>query len=80
MRILNSPSPKFSTGKSVVIIKPYTSGNIKLKLGTVGTIIDVVQESFPDYGLFNIDILSIDFGIHTIVIGEGPAKEYMRLL
>ena len=80
MFVLNSTSSKFLIGKSVIIVKPYTNGQIKLQSGDKGLITGAHLMSIPDMGLFNIRIIEVSFGTKTINLSDVIAEEYMEII
>jgi hypothetical protein len=80
MRVVNFHAQKFSVGKTLIIIKPYTSGNVVLSVGATGIIERITVESFPDLMLFDIRILHVRFGKHTFGLNEKLAEEYMDVV
>ncbi len=80
MFVLNSTSSKFLIGKSVIITKSYTNGQIKLQTGDKGLVVGAHLMSLPDMGLFNIRIIEVIFGIKTVNLSDSIAEEYMEIV
>lgn len=77
MRIINS-SAGLSVGDSVTIIKKYENGSMVLDIGDKGEVTGVYRDSFPDFGLINITIVSFKFGKNIFAAGEKLMKSYLR--
>jgi len=79
MKILNI-NKKFTVGKTVVAIKEFTNGSVKIAIGDFGVIRKITIESFPDLGLFDIKILHMDFGKHELSMGDQIAEDYFNIV
>jgi len=77
MYVINSTASKFIIGKKIIVIKPFTNGNIVLGVGDRGFVKDAHFMSIPDMGLFNIRVVDLVFGSQVLHIGDQIAEEYM---
>ena len=77
MFVINSTASKFIIGKRVIIIEPFSNGNVKLAIGDRGIVKDAHFMSLPDMGLFNIRVVDLIFGNQALHIGDQIAEEYM---
>lgn len=80
MKIINiKKSFKFNIGKTVIAYKAYKGKNININVGDSGIIDEITFESLPDFGLFNIRIIHMNFGNCKIAMGEDVVKGYFNV-
>ena len=80
MKILNiNNSKEFTAGKIIVAFKEFNSGTTKIPVGLSGLIDRVTIESYPDMGLFDINILYINFWHSNAIVSEQVALNYFKI-
>lgn len=81
MKVINIKKSfsKFDIGKIVIAYKVYKGKNTNIEVGDYGVIEKITFESLPDFGLFNIRIVHMDFLNCKIAMGEDVAKEYFNV-
>jgi len=75
MKTINFKTYKFAIGRLVVATESYK----EISVGDIGIVEKITFESLPDFGLFDIRMIHMNFGDDMIIMGEDVARRYFHV-